>query len=82
MKGLCDDNAEVIIAELEDLKTHAFIATEIKGKFLILDPAQGHVFDKYFGDKATILKEYTYKNEKIKRFLYRFNSSKYEQFLE
>ncbi|MBT4191682.1 MAG: hypothetical protein HOE11_00075 [Candidatus Diapherotrites archaeon] len=82
MKGLGDDNAEVIIAELEDLKTHAFVATKLDDKFLILDPAQSHDFDTYFGDKVAILKEYRYQNEKIKRFLYRFNSEKYEQFLE
>jgi len=40
MKALGDEKAEVIIAELESLKTHAFVATQIGNDFLILDPAQ------------------------------------------
>jgi len=82
MKGLGDDKAEVIIAELDDLKTHAFVSTELGGNFLILDPAQKHDFDKYLGNKVDIIKNYVYNQTKIKRFLYRFNSEKYEQFLE
>jgi len=82
MKCLGDNNAEVIIAELENLQTHAFVSTEIDDKFLILDIPQKHDFDKYFGNKPTILTKYTFNGNKIKRFLYRFNSQKYEQFLE
>jgi len=87
MKALGDDSAEVIIAELDDLKTHAFVATTLPGKdpeqnFLILDPAQGHEIDFYKGTKADVLKKYSFQKQKIKRFLYRFNSEKYEQFLE
>ena len=82
MKSLGDEKAEVIIAELESLQTHAFVSTTIDEKFLILDPAQKHDFDKYYGDKTTILTKYTFAGNKIKRFLYRFNSDKYEQFLE
>jgi hypothetical protein len=82
LKGLGDANAEVIIAELENLKTHAFVSTQIDNKFLILDPAQKHDFDKYYGDKTKILTTYSFHGNKIKRFLYRFNSDKYEQFLE
>jgi len=82
MKSLGDDKAEVIIAELENLQTHAFVSTEIDGKFLILDTTQKQDFDKYFGEKTNILIKYTFNANKIKRFLYRFNSQKYEQFLE
>ena len=82
MKCLGDDKAEVIIAELENSQTHAFVSTELEGKFLILDVPQKHDFDKYFGDKTNVLIKYTYNGNKIKRFLYRFNSQKYEQFLE
>jgi hypothetical protein len=82
MKALGDEKAEVIIAELDDLKTHAFVVSEFNGKFVLLDPAQKHDFDKFIGEKIVILKEYSYNKEKIKRFLYRFNSDKYEQFLE
>ncbi len=82
MKALGDDKAEVIIAELDNLQTHAFVSTEIEDKFLILDAPQKDEFDKYFGKKTHILSNYTFKGSKIKRFLYRFNSEKYEQFLE
>lgn len=81
-KALGDDNAEVIIAELDNLKTHAFVATQIKEDFLILDPAQEHGFLDFFGPKSAVLKKYAFEGQKIKRFLYRFNSQKYEQFLE
>ncbi len=82
MRGLGDEKAEVIIAELDDLKTHAFIITEIRGLFLLLDPAQKHQFEEYLGNKTEVLAKYSFKKQKIKRFLYRFNSQKYEQFLE
>jgi superfamily I DNA and RNA helicase len=82
LKALGDEKAEVIIAELENLKTHAFVITEIDSKFLILDPAQKHSFDEFFGDKTAVLKKYSFDKQQIRRFLYRFNYSKYEQFLE
>lgn len=82
MKALGDNRAEVIIAELDDLKTHAFVITEIKNEFFILDPAQGEEINKFKGQKADVLKNYSFHGQKIKRFLYRFNSEKYEQFLE
>jgi hypothetical protein len=82
MKALGDNKAEVIIAELDDLKTHAFVITEIKNDFLLLDPAQTSGIDQYKGQKAEVLKNYSFLGQKIKRFLYRFNSEKYEQFLE
>ena len=82
MRALGDEAAEVIIAELDNLKTHAFVATEIKKGFLILDPAQSHSFEEFLGAKSDVLKKYSFAGQKIKRFLYRFNSQKYEQFLE
>ena len=82
MKALGDNKAEVIIAELDDLKTHAFVITEIKNDFLILDPAQSGGIEQYLGQKPDVLKNYSFQDKKIKRFLYRFNSEKYEQFLE
>ena len=82
LKALEDDGAEVIIAELDNLKTHAFVATQIKGEFLILDPAQEVKFDSFRGTKTEVIKKYSFQGQKIKRFLYRFNSQKYEQFLE
>jgi hypothetical protein len=82
LKALGDDTAEVIIAELDNLKTHAFVGTEINGDFVILDPAQEHALFEYRGTKVDVLKKYSFEKQKIKRFLYRFNSDKYEQFLE
>jgi hypothetical protein len=82
MKALGDNKAEVIIAELENLKTHAFVLTEMGPSSLLLDPAQSHAFEEYAGNKVEIIKKYSFQKNKIKRFLYRFNSDKYEQFLE
>ncbi len=82
MKALGDDKAEVIIAELDNLRTHAFVLTKLGEKSLLLDPAQEHNFEDYLDTKVEILQKYVFQKQKIKRFLYRFNSDKYEQFLE
>ncbi len=82
MKAAGDTKAEVIIAELENLRTHSFVITELNGEFLLLDPTQDKPFDEYKGQKIEVIKNYEYQKQKIKRFLYRFNSTKYEQFLE
>ncbi|HLC79444.1 MAG TPA: hypothetical protein VJG83_03355 [archaeon] len=79
--ALGDDDAECIVAELEDSKTHAFVITHYKGKFLLLDPLQKKPFLEFFGTKNEVLENYTFKGKKIERFLYRFNSSKYEQYI-
>ena len=80
--GLGDEKAEVVIAELDNLKTHAFVITEIGEKFYILDPSQKHEFAEFSGKKEEVLLKYDFNNAKIKRFLYRFNSKNYEQFIE
>jgi superfamily I DNA and RNA helicase len=82
MKSLGDENAEVIIAELDNLRTHAFVTTEVNGKFLLLDPSQQKPFYEFFGEKAEVVAKYSFKENKIQNFLYKFNSEKYEQFLE
>ena len=82
MKSLGDEKAEVIIAELDNLKTHAFVLTDLNNESLLLDPAQEHAYEDYRGAKAELIKKYSFQKQKIKRFLYRFNSQKYEQFLE
>ena len=79
--ALGDKNASVIIAELDNLRTHAFVATEFKGKFYILDPSQKHELQQFSGTKEEALKKYSFKNAKIKRFLYKFNHATYEQFM-
>lgn len=79
--GLGDENAEVVVAEMEDLKTHAFVASEFKNKFMLLDPTQGERFDRFAGEKKDVLQDYTFNGARIKRFLYKFSSTKYEQFI-
>lgn len=81
LSGLGDKNASVIIAELDSLKTHAFVATEFEKKFLILDPSQKHTLSQFSGTKEEALKKYSFKGAKIKRFLYKFNNTAYEQFM-
>jgi hypothetical protein len=82
MKALGDNSAEVVIAELDSLRTHAFVTTNMGEKFFILDPAQGKTFDEYSGKKEEVVAKYSFNGKKIKNFLYKFNSEKYEQFLE
>jgi len=76
-----DENAEVVIAELDDMKTHAFVITEYAGNFYILDPSQGHAFGEFSGERKAVLQKYGFRGLKIRRFLYRFNATKYEQFI-
>jgi hypothetical protein len=101
--SLGDENAEVVIAELENGLPHAFVVTilpttmktnenqirknpdqkeenQSQGTFCILDPCQEVNFNKFCGQKHEVLDFYTYKKSKIKKFLYRFNNSKYEQY--
>jgi len=79
--GLGDQNASVVIAELGSLTTHAFVATEFKGKFFIFDPSQKHELHDFAGEKEEAIKKYEFKGAKIKRFLYKFNHDTYEQFM-
>lgn len=81
LHAMGDQNAEVVIAELEDLKTHAIVLTEIQGKFLLLDPSQKAGFKQFFGNKEEIMNSYSFEGSKIKRFLYKFNAKNYESFL-
>lgn len=79
--ALGDEKAAVIIAELNNLRTHAFVATEFNQKFYILDASQKHELEQFSGTKEEALKKYYFKGAKIKRFLYKFNNSTYEQFM-
>jgi hypothetical protein len=79
--ALDDSNAEVVIAELENLSTHAFVITKYNGKFVLLDPTQKKPFDSFMGRKEDVLHNYSFRGSGIKRFLYRFNHEKYEQFI-
>lgn len=79
--ALGDEKAQVVIAELEDLSTHAFVITEYQSKFFLWDSSQPHGFLAYSGFKENVLARYAFNNAKIKRFLYKFNRTTYEQFL-
>jgi hypothetical protein len=81
LAGLGDKNAYVVIAELDDMTTHAFVVTEYKGIFYLLDPVQGKPFSYYSGAKRFVLAKYAYRGAKIKRFLYKFNNQEYKQFI-
>lgn len=75
-----DDKALVHVMEMEDSRTHAVVISEINGKTLLLDPSAGHGFFKYYGEKSFVFKKYHFAGKKLKRALYRFNASTYEQF--
>ncbi len=79
--ALGDDKAMVYLMEMEDLRTHAVVMTEVNEKTLLLDPSTGHGFFKYYGDKPYVFKKYRFEGKKLKRALYRFNAATYEQFL-
>jgi len=79
--GLGDETAAVVIAELDSLRTHAFVAIESGPQFIILDPSQKHEFKDFSGTKEETLQKYSFKGAKIKRFLYKFNHTNYEQFM-
>jgi hypothetical protein len=79
--ALGDKNAEVVIAEMNDLSSHAFVITELNNKFFLLDATQNKEFEEFTGNKKDVLIKYSFNNAKIKKFLYRFNNEKYEQFI-
>ena len=80
--ALGDEKAFVVIAEMENLTTHAFVITEHKNKFFLFDPSQKTSFEEFSGKREEVLEKYSFKNSKIKKFLYRFNAIEYEQFSE
>ena len=80
--ALGDTNAEVVIAELDNLQTHAFVITKSEGQFILLDPNQKQSFSSFTGSKSDVLSNYNFSGNKIKKFLYKFNHSNYEEFSE
>lgn len=80
--GLGYESASVVIAEMDDLTTHAFVILEHGGKAYFLDPTQEHGFDEFSGRTEDVLKVYSYKGTKIKRLLYKFNRFEYKSFIE
>lgn len=80
LAALGDANVSLYVMELEDLRTHAVVMTDVNGKTLLLDPSIGHGFFKYYGEKSYVFKKYRFEGKKVKRALYRFNRETYEQF--
>lgn len=80
--ALGDEKAFVVVAEMENLTTHAFVITEHKENFYLFDPSQKKPFEEFSGKKEEVLEKYSFRDSKIKRFLYRFNALEYEQFSE
>lgn len=81
LAALGDSKAQVVIAEMDDLNTHAFVITEFQNLFFLLDPSRRHDFFDFSGNRSDALSKYDYNGAKLKRFLYKFNRSEYEQFL-
>ena len=79
--ALEDENAVILVCELDDLKTHAVVVSESKEKFTLLDPSQSHDFNDFIGEREEVLQKYSFGDAKIKRLLYKFNHSTYEQFV-
>ncbi len=80
--ALGDESASVMIAELEDLTTHALVLLERDGKAYFLDPTQDRAFEEFSGKTGEVLKKYSYKGKSIKRLLYKFNRFEYKSFIE
>ncbi|MEM4662423.1 MAG: hypothetical protein QXM75_00115 [Candidatus Diapherotrites archaeon] len=80
--ALGNENASVTIAELEDLRTHAFVMFDYKGKTYFLDPTQDHEFEQYSGDIFELFQKFSFDGFKIRRLLYKFNHFEYRQFIE
>lgn len=80
--ALGDESASVVIAEMDDLTTHAFVVIEHEGKAYFLDATQEHGFEEFSGRTEEVLKKYSFNNTKIKRLLYKFNHFEYKSFIE
>ncbi len=81
LAGLGDEKAHVMITELDNLRTHAIVLTEFGKKTILLDPSQKHDFEKFTGTKEKVLANYSFNGAKIKKFIYKFNKTEYEQFI-
>jgi hypothetical protein len=80
--ALGDTKAEVAIAELDNLETHAFVITESGGRFILLDPCQNTGFYSFAGKREEVLSGYSFRGSGIRRFIYKFSHSSYEQFVD
>ncbi|MCD6434009.1 MAG: hypothetical protein J7L14_00150 [Candidatus Diapherotrites archaeon] len=81
LKALGDDNAKVVVAELDNMKPHAFVETKIGNSYVLLDATQNHNFDDFTGEtEKEVIEKFSFRGMKVKRILYKFNSSSYETF--
>ena len=79
LRALGDDTAYVCMCELSDSTTHAFVCTNFKGVFRILDPTQNLDYDSYVGTEGDLLQRFTYKGHSISKVLYKFSDLFYEE---
>jgi len=82
LDALGDKSASVVIAELENPESHAFVLMEHGDKAFFLDPTQDHTFDEFSGNMKEVMAEYSFKSSKIRRLLYKFNTTEYKSFIE
>ncbi|MEM0359874.1 MAG: hypothetical protein QXK06_00875 [Candidatus Diapherotrites archaeon] len=80
--ALGDESASVVIAELDDLSTHAFVVLEFDEKVFFLDASQEHGFSEFSGTTSEVLKKYSFEGHKIRKLLYKFNHFEYKSFVE
>lgn len=82
MKALGDRKAAVLINELSDLSTKAFILTEFNGMHYLIDVAGKKATDSFKGSTLEeALGSFNENGLKIKKTLYKFNNEAYEQFI-
>lgn len=82
MKASGDEKAIVLITELSDLNTKAFVATEFNGLNYLIDVAGKKPLDSFTGKTIEeAMQAFDENGLKIKKTLYKFNNETYEQFI-
>ena len=81
MLNAIGNKAFVIISELIDSSSHSFVFTNYNGKVFIFDLSQKHSFEEFSGNEVDVLRKYSFNGNKIKGFLYKFNSDEYKEFI-
>ena len=74
--------AQIAIAELNDSSNKPFILIQQQeNNYLLLDPNKKHEFGKYKGTLKELAEKYEENNQKISRFLYKFDNQEYEELI-
>ncbi len=76
-----DFKAQIAIAELNDGSNKPFILIQQNEKYLMLDPNNFHEHNKYTGDIKQLAEQYFENNQRISRFLYKFDNQQYEELI-